>query len=104
MLRAVLLLYSAYWNYPLHVSHEQVKGELEWNAAGVDFHARELSALVISPDGKRARFEGVATDGRRFEVAVEDDGKKDRFQLWLEGVLLTPDPVLTGGSIQIHQG
>jgi Bacterial Ig domain/PKD domain/Calx-beta domain/Palmitoyl protein thioesterase len=81
----------------------QVKGELQWQSAGVSLHAHELTGLAISSDRRRARFEGIATDGRRFVAEVED-GRPDRFSLWIEGVLVTPGSGLTGGSIQIHKG
>ncbi|MEK7872853.1 MAG: post-COAP-1 domain-containing protein, partial [Chloroflexota bacterium] len=83
-----------------------VKGELEFESKTVDFHARVMTALGISPDGKKAWFAGVGKDGKKFVVYVEDNGepgRNDKFQLWIEGVPQNGDGSLTtGGNIQIH--
>ena len=84
-----------------------VKGELQWQKTGLNFHAHELSSLLVSPDGRTAWFTGVGIDGRAFTAYVEDNGEPGRtdvFMLWIGGRLQSaPNGTLIGGNIQIHK-
>ncbi|MDD5038477.1 MAG: PKD domain-containing protein [Dehalococcoidales bacterium] len=82
-----------------------IKGELQFQNKSINFHAHEMTALGISPDGTKAWFAGVGTDGETFIAYVEDNGepgKDDVFKIWIDGVLQNGDGGLTGGNVQIH--
>ena len=88
--------------------HSATKGELQWQNGSVNFHAPEITALGVAPDGRTAWFAGIGKDGRPFVAYVEDNGepgRNDVFKLWIAGVLHTPgNGRLAGGNIQIHKG
>ena len=82
-----------------------IKGELQFQNKSINFHAHEMTALGISPNGTKAWFAGVGTDGETFVAYVEDNGepgKNDIFKIWIDGVLQNGDGGLTGGNVQIH--
>ena len=85
-----------------------VKGELQWQKKGLDFHAHAITSLRIEADGRTAWVGGVGIDGRSFTAQLVDNGepgKNDLFRLWIGGVLQTPgDGKLTGGNVQVHGG
>jgi hypothetical protein len=84
-----------------------VSGELEWQKAGLNFHADSFTALGLSSDGTKGWFAGVADDRRPFVAYVEDNGEPGRddiFRLWIGGILQTPvGGALSGGNVQIHK-
>jgi len=82
-----------------------VKGELQYQNGGTNFHAHKLTALSVSLDKTKAWFAGVGKDGRTFIAYVEDNGEpgqNDIFKIWIDGTPENGNGSLTGGNIQIH--
>ncbi len=99
--------------FEVKVEKGRVRGELALRIGGLKFKAEELTALGISADGAQAAFAGVSRDGREFVAFVEDNdphGKpesekrppRDRFKLWVQGVLQTGDGTLTKGDVEVR--
>lgn len=84
-----------------------VTGELEFHDTLLDLHARTFTAFGISPDGTKAHFAGVTTDGLSFSAYVEDNGEPggaDVFHLQTSGAgSPRTGGALNGGNVQIHR-
>ena len=83
-----------------------VKGELQFQNSGINFHAHTITALSVSPDRTQAWFAGIGRTGQPFVAYVEDNGepgRNDIFRLWIAGVPQNGGGNLTGGNVQIHK-
>ena len=106
---------------PTRTDGTRIKGELEYHATNIDFKAKTITHVGISPDGRIAYFSGTGVLGgkknaaeQRFVVRVEDSGepnkdKGDRFQIAFDGLdgpdpaWLTVDGAIRTGNVKIHR-
>jgi hypothetical protein len=91
--------------FDVHSDGTHVWGDLQFQAGRSSFQAREITALGISSDRRKAWFAGVGTDGRPFLAYAEDNGETGRhdvFKLKVGGVSWTGDGRLTDGNVQFH--
>ena len=85
-----------------------VEGRLHYQDKGVDLKLTSDTITLLTVDGDRATFRGIATiDNRRvgFTVTVEDNGTsgrgRDRFSISLDTGYTNSKP-LSGGNIQVE--